>query len=81
MITVAIQLLGIVKLFWGKFRAVEMMNLGPMEFLLFPKMYICQLIVEEVSGCPADAPNQFKGQKSPAGQVAPKSAETRASEK
>ena len=60
---------------------LEMMNLGPMEFLLFPKMYICQLIVEEVSGCPADAPNQFKGQKSPAGQVTPKSAETRASEK
>jgi len=48
---------------------LEMINLGPMEFLLFPQMYICQLIVEEVSGCPADAPNQFKGQTNPAGQV------------
>ena len=48
---------------------LEMINLGPVEFLLFPSMYICQLIVEEVKGCPLDAPNQFKGQTNVAGEV------------
>ena len=46
-----------------------MINLGPHEFLLYPEMYVCQLIIEEVSGNPADAPNQFAGQSKPAGVV------------
>lgn len=46
---------------------LEMMNFGPMNFLLFPGMYICQLIIEQVKGIPANAPNQFKGQDTAAG--------------
>jgi dCTP deaminase len=41
---------------------LEIINLGTAKFLLFPEMAVCQLIVEEVRGNPADAPNQFKGQ-------------------
>ena len=48
---------------------LEIINLGPFEFLLTPNMAICQLIVEEVKGTPVDAPNQFKGQTTPAGIV------------
>jgi dCTP deaminase len=48
---------------------LEMINLGPMEFLLYPSMFICQLIIEEVSGSPLEAPNQFKGQKNVVGQT------------
>jgi dCTP deaminase len=46
---------------------LEIINFGVHDFLLFPEMFICQLIIEEVKGCPADAPNQFKGQRSPSG--------------
>jgi len=46
---------------------LEIINLGSHEFLLSPGMAFCQLIIEEVKGCPADAPNQFKGQNKPAG--------------
>jgi dCTP deaminase len=46
---------------------LEIINLGPYNFLLSPKMSICQLIIEEVKGAPVDAPNQFKGQQNPAG--------------
>lgn len=46
---------------------LEILNLGPHDFLLTPEMYICQLIVEEVRGCPINAPNQFSGQTGPAG--------------
>jgi dCTP deaminase len=46
---------------------LEVMNLGPLRFLLTPKMYICQLIIEEVKGCPKTAPSQFQGQKTAAG--------------
>lgn len=46
---------------------LEMINLGPADILLTPGMPICQLIVEEVKGRPADAPNQFRGQMRPAG--------------
>jgi dCTP deaminase len=46
---------------------LEIINLGPVEFLLTPNMFICQLIVEEVKGTPVDAPNQFKGQNTPSG--------------
>jgi dCTP deaminase len=48
---------------------LEMINLGPHAFLLTPGMFVCQLIIEEVKGCPVNAPNQFKGQTNPAGVV------------
>ncbi len=48
---------------------LEILNLGPNDFLLTPKMYICQLIIEEVSGSPSTTDNQFSGQNSPAGVV------------
>jgi len=48
---------------------LEIINLGPCTFLLTPGMYICQIIIEEVKGRPVQAPNQFKGQNSPAGVV------------
>jgi dCTP deaminase len=46
---------------------LEIINLGSHDFLLFPNLSVCQLIIEEVKGCPADAPNQFKGQVKPVG--------------
>ena len=46
---------------------LEIINLGAHDFLLIPGMSICQLIIEEVRGNPVDAPNQFKGQTTPAG--------------
>jgi dCTP deaminase len=46
---------------------LEIINLGPLTFLLYPGMSICQLIIEEVRGCPADAPSQFQGQNTPTG--------------
>lgn len=46
---------------------LEMINLGPIPFLLYPGMAVCQLIIEEVNGSPVDAPNQFKGQTDPTG--------------
>ena len=46
---------------------LEIINLGPQAVLLTQNMFICQLIVEEVAGRPADAPNQFRGQSTPAG--------------
>lgn len=46
---------------------LEIINLGPFDFLLTPGMSICQLIIEEVGGIPIDAPNQFRGQTRPAG--------------
>ena len=46
---------------------LEIINLGAHDFLLTPKMFVCQLIVEEIKGNPVSAPNQFKGQSSPAG--------------
>ena len=48
---------------------LEIINFGAHDFLLIPGMSICQLIIEEVKGCPVDAPNQFKGQTNPAGVV------------
>ena len=46
---------------------LEIINMGVHDFLLTPGMSICQLIIEEVKGFPSDAPNQFKGQTTPAG--------------
>jgi hypothetical protein len=41
---------------------LEIMNLGP-HAMLRPGMKICQLILEQVEGFPADAPSQFHGQR------------------
>lgn len=49
---------------------LEIINLGTHKFLLTPGMYICQLIVEEVSGCPVITPSKFRGQKTAAGNKA-----------
>lgn len=46
---------------------LEIINLGVFDFLLTPRMSICQLIIEEIRGTPMEAPNQFKGQTNPAG--------------
>lgn len=48
---------------------LEIINFGSHDFLLIPGMSICQLIIEEVKGCPVEALNQFKGQTNPAGVV------------
>jgi len=54
---------------WSGPITLEIANLGPMDFLLYPGMYICQLIIEQVLHPPVEAPNQFKGQTNPAGEV------------
>ena len=46
---------------------LEMINLGPVPFMLRPAMPIAQLIVEEVKGIPFANPSQFHRQKSPEG--------------
>ena len=46
---------------------LEVINLGPQPFLLKPEMFVCQLIIEEVKGKPANSPNQFRGQSTAAG--------------
>jgi dCTP deaminase len=46
---------------------LEISILSDYKFTLIPGMYICQLIIEEVKGCPKIAPNQFSGQISPSG--------------
>jgi dCTP deaminase len=48
---------------------LEIINLGPVRFLLTPGLFICQLIIEEIQGAPANAPNQFRGQTGAAGVV------------
>jgi dCTP deaminase len=48
---------------------LEMINMSAHNFLLYPGMYICQLIIEEVRGLPISALNQFSGQTGPAGVV------------
>ncbi|MBW1615017.1 MAG: dCTP deaminase [Deltaproteobacteria bacterium] len=52
--------------FKGKI-TLEIINLGTITFLLVPKMYICQLIIEKICGEPVTAPNQFTGQTDPTG--------------
>jgi len=49
---------------------LEMINLGPTDFSLVPSMYIAQLIVEEVKGCPIENPSQFQAQTTAAGSTA-----------
>ncbi|MGK3998429.1 dCTP deaminase [Sorangium sp. So ce1024] len=46
---------------------LEMINLGPVPILLFPGIYICQLIIEEVQGIPRRNDSQFQGQTRPSG--------------
>ena len=46
---------------------LEIKNLSPMSFLLFPGMRICQLIIEEVKGEIVLTPSQFRGQTTPTG--------------
>jgi dCTP deaminase len=46
---------------------LEMINWGPVPFLLRVGMPIAQLIVEEVKGIPFLNPSQFQGQAKPAG--------------
>ena len=46
---------------------LEIINLGASGILLYPEMFVCQLIIEEVRGQPVDAPNQFRGQQGPTG--------------
>jgi dCTP deaminase len=48
---------------------LEMINFSGTDFLLYPRMFICQLIVEEVRGSLIEAPNQFRGQSDPAGAI------------
>lgn len=46
---------------------LEIINLGPAAFLLYPKMYIAQLIIKEVKGEITPNPSQFQGQSTPEG--------------
>ena len=46
---------------------LEIINLGPNDIELRPGVFICQLIVEQVSSIPSDAANQFAGQSDPSG--------------
>ena len=46
---------------------LEMVNLGPVDIILKPQMYIAQLIVEQVFGDVYTNPSQFQNQKSPSG--------------
>lgn len=46
---------------------LEIINLGPVPFVLRPGMPIAQLIVEEVKGLPFFNPSQFHGQVTPEG--------------
>jgi dCTP deaminase len=48
---------------------LEIINLGPVPFILRPGMPIAQLIVEEVKGIPFENKSQFHGQTTPEGIV------------
>lgn len=54
---------------WAGRITLEIANLGPVNFLLYPEMFICQLIIEQVLTPPFSAPNQFKNQINPVGEV------------
>jgi dCTP deaminase len=54
---------------WEGPLALEMINFGPVPFILRPGMPIAQLIVEEVSALPFKNPSQFQAQKSPEGTI------------
>jgi dCTP deaminase len=46
---------------------LELINLGPLDIALYPKMPICQLIIEQVHGVPFSNVSQFQGQTKPGG--------------
>jgi dCTP deaminase len=52
---------------WHGQLTLEMINLGPVPFILRPGMPIAQLIVEEVRNIPFANPSQFHGQTTPEG--------------
>jgi dCTP deaminase len=52
---------------WKGPLVLEMINLGSSPILLVPMMYIAQLIVEEVKGCPNRNDSRFQGQKDTSG--------------
>jgi dCTP deaminase len=46
---------------------LEMINFGPLPILLYPGMFVAQLIIEVVDGVPFDNESQFQGQSRPGG--------------
>ncbi len=46
---------------------LELINFGPFKIALYPRMPICQLIIEQVSGTPFRNDSQFQGQHRPSG--------------
>jgi dCTP deaminase len=46
---------------------LELIDLGVIPILLFPKAPICQIIIEQVHGVPARRDSQFQGQHRPSG--------------
>jgi dCTP deaminase len=46
---------------------LELINLGPLDIALYPKMPICQLIIEQVHGVPFRNDSQFQNQAQPGG--------------
>jgi dCTP deaminase len=52
---------------WHGPLALEMINLGPADFMLRPDMSIAQLILEVAYGDPEPNPSQFHGQSTPTG--------------
>lgn len=57
---------------------LEITNMGPLSFMLYPGLFVCQLIIEEVRGRPVGTPNQFLNQTTPEGQPAAAGAPRRA---
>jgi dCTP deaminase len=58
---------------WAGPLTLEMINLGPMTFILRPGMHIAQLIVEEVRGEIFLNPSEFHDQSTPEGGSSPSS--------
>lgn len=50
---------------------LEMCNFGPYPVLLYPRLAICQLIVERVDGVPFRNDSEFQGQSAPGGGAKP----------
>jgi dCTP deaminase len=46
---------------------LELINLDPLDIMLYPGMPICQLIIEKVDGRPFPNVSQFQGQTRPGG--------------
>ena len=52
---------------WDGQLTLEMINFGPVPFILRPRMAIAQLILEEVKVMPFTKSSQYQGQKTPEG--------------